>query len=153
VVKAWKNVDEARNGGLQEALDELKPAVVGWYPSGPAAAFAPILRPKGLKSVKTGDTTRKMYKGVEYIELAGLQVSEACQGLADLIRARGIAHPDDPLLNTHITGAQKQYTGDGWRFVRRDAGHCDAAYGFAGVAHIALTRPAAARPRIRSLTA
>jgi hypothetical protein len=153
VVQAWKSADAARKGELQAALDTLKPAVVAWFPSGPAAAFAPILRPKNLKPIKVGDITRKMYKGVEYVELTGLQVSEACQGLADVVRARGIAHPDDPLINAHVIGATRLLSGDGWRFVRRGVGHCDAAYSVAGSAHVALTRPAQSRPRIRSIPA
>lgn len=152
VVQAWRSTEEARSE-LRGVLDELKPAIVAWYPNGPAAEFAPILRPKGLKPIKMGDAVRQMHKGIEYFELSGLQVTEACMGLAGLAKARQILHSDDPLLNTQISGAQKQYTGDGWRFVRRDAGHVDAAYAAAGAAHIALTRPAAARPRIRSLTA
>lgn len=146
VVKAWKTTEEARSE-LQDALDALKPATVAWYPSGPAAAFAPILRPKDLKTIDG----RKMSRGIEYVELTGLKVSEACQGLADLTRGRLVAHPADPLLDAHVVGAQRLISGDGWRFVRRGAGHCDAAYSFAGAVHVALTQPAAARPRIRSV--
>lgn len=148
VVKAWKNAEHAR-AELQDALTDLKPATVAWYPAGPAAAFAPILRPKDLKTVDG----RKMSKGVEYVELTGLKVSEACQGLADLARARQIAHPDDPLINAHAIGAQRLPSGDGWRFVRRGVGHCDAAYSVAACTHVALTMPATARPRIRSISA
>lgn len=147
VVKAWKTVEDAR-AGLTAALDALKPDVVVWYPAGPGAAFAPILRPKDLKTIDG----RKVYQGREYIELTGLKVSEACQGLADLAKARTITHPDDPLLNAHAIGAQKLPSGDGWRFIRKGVGHCDAAYAAAGAAHIALTRPVT-RPRIRSVTA
>ena len=76
-------------------------------------------------------------------------MAEACQGLADLVAARRVIHPDDPLLNAHIAGAQKYWTGDSWRFVRRGAGHVSAAYAFAGAVHAALTVPYV--PKVRPL--
>ena len=131
IVRAWRSSEAARDelGGV---LDELKPAAVAWYPSGPAAAFAPILRPR---------------KGS--VELTGGKVAEACQGLADLAKARQIVHPSDPLLDAHISGAQKLNSADGWRFVRRGVGHVDAAYAAAGAVNLALTLPVVAEPRIR----
>ena len=120
---AWKNTREAR-AELGDLLDQIQPRVTAWYPSGPAAALVPILRPRDGS-----------------LELKGQEVNAACMGLADLVAARRIIHPDDPLLNAHITGAQKYHTGDGWRFVRRGAGHVDAAYSFAGACHAALTVP------------
>jgi hypothetical protein len=151
VVRAWKTTEQARSE-LPGVLAALKPTTIAWYPAGPAAALAPILRPN-LNSVKIGNITRKIYKGIEYVELTGLQVSEACQGLADLVRARRIAHPDDALINAHVIGATRLPSGDGWRFVRRGSGHVDAAYAVAGAVHVALTRPAQARPQIRSIPA
>ena len=151
VVQAWRTTEQARSE-LQDALDKLKPAVVVWFPNGPGAEFAPILRPKDLRTVDG----RRMSGRVEYIELTGLKVPEACQGLAGLAKARQVIHPADPLVDAHVAAAQKQYSGDGWRYARRVGDrpiHVDAAYAAAGAAHIALTRPAAARPRIRSLTA
>lgn len=152
VVRAWKDTATARSE-LPGVLKELAPSSVVWYPSGPAAAFAPVLRPRDLKAMKGPNGLRHMSKGVEYIELSGLQVAEACQGLANLTRGRLISHPSDPLIDAHVVGSKKLPSGDGWRFTRRGAGHCDAAYAVAGGAHIALTQPIAARPRIRTLSA
>ena len=138
VAAAWSDTEEARTGtaetpSLQELLRKINPKAFGWYPAGPAAAFAPICRP-----VK-GST-----------ELTGGKVLEACQGLADLSKGRRIVHPDDPLLNSHVGGAQRLVSGDGWRFTRRGGGHCDAAYAVAGAAYLALTIPPAGRAVFRS---
>lgn len=120
---AWKTTREARDQ-LPALLDQIQPRATAWFPSGPSAALAPILRPRSGS-----------------LELKGQQVNEACMGLADLVDARRVLHPGDPLLDAHVTGATKYYVGDGWRFVRRGAGHVDAAYAFAGIAHAALTVP------------
>jgi Terminase large subunit, ATPase domain len=130
IVRAWKSTDAARDD-LPGLLAELKPTAVAWYPAGPAAAVAPILRPLDGN-----------------VELKGLQVAEACQGLADLAQARQVIHPADPLLDAHISGAAKLPSGDGWRFTRR-GGHVDAAYAAAGAVHVALTVPAVTPLRVR----
>lgn len=133
VIKAWRSTDEARFQ-LAQVLDELAPVQLAWYPSGPAAALAPILR------ARPGS-----------IELTGGKVGEACQGLADLAATRRVVQPGDPLLDAHIAGASKLHTGDGWRFVRRGAGHVDAAYAAAGATYTALTMPAPSRQGLRIL--
>lgn len=133
IAAAWNTTDEAR-AELDTILDKIRPVELGWYPSGPAAALAPLLRRR---------------KGNR--ELKGAEVTEACQGLADLAHARGLVHNDDPLLNAHIGAAQKLNTGDGWRFTRRGGGHVDAAYAFAGMVHVALTMAEPQRARIRML--
>jgi hypothetical protein len=134
IVKAWRTSDEARAdlGGL---LDKVKPQVVGWYPTGPAAALAPILR------VRPGSE-----------ELTGMRVAEICQGLADLARARGIVHADQDLLNAHVQYASKLPSGDGWRFTRKgggETGHVDAAYAAAGAVNLAQTMPPPRKAQIR----
>jgi hypothetical protein len=133
IAAAWNTTDEAR-AELGPLLDRIQPAELGWYPSGPAAALAPVLRRR---------------KGQR--ELKGAEVTEACQGLADLAVARGLVHNADPLLSAHIGAAQKLHSGDGWRFTRRGGGHVDAAYAFAGMVHIALTMAEPQRARIRML--
>lgn len=129
IAGAWKSTDAARDA-LPALLADVKPRVVAWYPAGPAAAFAPILRP------------------LDGVELTGLKVPEACMGLADLAIARRVIHPADPLLDAHISGAGKLPSGDGWRFTRR-GGHCDAAYAAAGAAYVALTQPETVPLRLR----
>lgn len=122
VIGAWSDTDQARRA-LEELDDRIQPAARAWFPSGPAARLGPTLRKLG------------------YEPITGATVAEACQGLADLVAGRRILHPDDPLLNAHIAGAVKLRQSDGWRFVRRGAGHVDAAYAAAGAVHTALTMP------------
>jgi hypothetical protein len=133
IIAAWRSTDEARFQ-LPKVLDELAPVQTGWYPSGPAAALAPILR------ARPGS-----------LELTGSKVGEACQGLADLALARRVVHPGDALLDAHVAGASKLIQGDGWRFVRRGAGHVDAAYAAAGACYIAQTMPQPSRSGLRIL--
>jgi hypothetical protein len=131
IVDAWPSTTVAR-AALPELLQRVDPRVLGWFPTGPAAALAPVLRAHPASR-----------------ELTGREVAEACQGLADLARARRVLHSADPLLDAHIAGARKLITGDGFRFVRRGAGHVDAAYAAAGAVYLALTEPPEARPRLR----
>ncbi|MGH3190014.1 MAG: hypothetical protein ACRDOL_22665 [Streptosporangiaceae bacterium] len=134
IAAAWKNTDAAR-AELGPLLDRIKPVVTGWYPSGPAAAFAPILR------ARRGSA-----------ELTGGKAAEACMGLADLTRALRVVHPADPLLDAHIRGASKLNSGDGWRFTRRGEGHVDAAYAAAGAVKLAQELPPVTRARIRMIS-
>lgn len=124
IAAAWHDTRAARVE-LSDLLDRINPAALAWFPSGPAAALAPDLRRR-----------RKV------VELRGQDVSAACMGFADLVRARGVLHPGDPLLNAHMGGASKLHSADGWRFTRRGVGHADAAYAAAGAAYAALTLPA-----------
>lgn len=149
VVAAWKSVEEAWEK-LGSVLEQLKPDAVVWYPGGPGGAFAPILRPAKPRVPLPAGKKPTLPGGIESIELNGGKVAEACQGLADLAKAHKLVQPNDPLLNAHIAGAQKLNAADGWRFTRRGAGHVDAAYAAAGVAYVAQTLPAVARPRIRT---
>ncbi|HEV8653330.1 MAG TPA: terminase [Actinomycetes bacterium] len=134
VIKAWRGTDEARFE-LGDILDKVQAVQEGWFPGGPAARLAPILRARPNQ-----------------VELTGGKVGEACQGLADLATTRRVVHPGDPLLDAHVAGASKLYTGDGWRFVRRGAGHVDAAYAAAGACYLAQTLPQPSRQGLRILT-
>jgi hypothetical protein len=58
-----------------------------------------------------------------------------------VVQNHQLLHPDDDLLNAHVNGSQRKDSGDGWRFVRRGAGHVDAAYAAAGAVHLARTLP------------
>lgn len=134
IVKAWANTDDVR-AELPGLRAKIRPVVFGWYPGGPAGALAPMMR---------------QFKEAQ--ELTAGKASEACQGLADLVRTRQVVHPGDPLLDAHVKGAQKLVSGDGWRFGRKGSNqHVDAAYAAAGAAYLALSMPAVVRSRIRML--
>lgn len=128
IVKHWTDLAKAR-AELPALLERVAPRAVGWLPTGPGAAFAPIFLDLDDGSALT------------VVKLTGGDVPQACMGFASLVEARRIIHPNDPLGNAHVANAQKLTQGDGWRFVRRDVGHVDAAYAMAGATHIALTLP------------
>lgn len=130
ILAAWQTTTLAR-AELPSLIGQISPAAVAWFPSGPAAALAADLRQ------------------LEAIEIRGSEVAEACQELADLVRARQILQPADPLLDAHVAGSQKLHSGDGWRYSRRGAGHVDATYAVAGAVHVARTLPVE-RPMPRS---
>jgi hypothetical protein len=131
-VATWKSTDAARVE-LPDLLDRMNPRATAWFPSGPAASLAPMLRAR---------------KGS--LELKGGAVCEACQGLAQLVTDRLLIHPGDPLIDAHAAGAIKLHIGDGWRFSRRGGGHVSALYAASGAAYAALTVPQVVRikPRV-----
>jgi phage terminase large subunit-like protein len=132
----WTTTEAARFA-LPDLLKRISPQATGWYPVGPGAALAPIMRAQ---------------KGS--VELNGSKVTEACQGLADLVKGRRIIHPGDPLLDAHIGGAERLPSGDGWRFTRRGgmhSGHVDAAYATAGAVYLAESLPPPKRGSVRVL--
>jgi hypothetical protein len=131
VVGAWESPEDARND-LPTLLAEIKPRVFGWFPSGPAAGLAADL----VALPKTQ-------------ELRASEVAAACQGFAEQVTARRVIHNGDPLLMAQVTGVSRLYVGDGWRFVRKGAGHADAAYAAAGAVHLARTLPKSiGKPRL-----
>jgi hypothetical protein len=129
VLKSWKNTADARKE-LPDVLRKVKPAAVGWFPGGPAAAIGVTLRKIDVNK-----------KPIKIVDITGQDVNEACQEFADLAKALQILHPNDPLLNGHVAGSKKLRVGDGWRFVRRGVGHVDAAYAGAGAAYVVRTLP------------
>lgn len=134
VRKAWTSDDDVR-AELPALLGELRPMVLAWYPGGPAAALATILRPK------TKDGRLKPGR-IKVVEIVGGKAAEAVQGLADLMKGRGVVWNGDPLLDAHIRGSQKAPAGDGgFKIVRRGGGNVDAAYAGAGAVQVALTNP------------
>jgi hypothetical protein len=124
VVASWTDLNEAIKA-LPEHLKRVKPRVFGWFPDGPAAQFA---------------TTLRRVKGQR--EIKGKEVTEACMMLVGVINRLGVRHGDDPLLTAHIIGARKLEVSDGFRFVRKGAGHVDAAYCAAGGVLLADSLPA-----------
>lgn len=122
IIEAWQTTEQARDE-LPDLIERIAPRATSWFPGGPAAALAADLR------------------SLDAVEIKGIEVTESCQELADLVLARRVLHPDDPLLNAHIAGSSKLHSGDGWRFNRRGQGHVDAAYAVAGAVHVARTVP------------
>ncbi len=113
VVEAWSSYAEME-AALPGWLEKVNPASRWFFPTGPAAAKAGMLRDLGFAEIK------------------GAAVQEACQGLAADVRAGQLVHRDDALLTAHVIGAERMISGDGWRFTRKGAGNVDAAYAAAG---------------------
>lgn len=132
----WTSPQAARDQ-LGPLLDRIRPDVTAWYPTGPAGAFATILR-----------------KRPGSLELSGNKVAEACQELASLVTSRQVVHGGEDILDAHIGGAIRIPTADGWRFGRKgEAAPCDAAYAAAGAVSAALALPEPKRARVRSFQA
>lgn len=129
-IAAWSGhgcTDQLRNE-LDGLIAKVKPAKIGWFPSGPAAALAADMKERHDWPPA----------GVEVEEIRG-DVAAVCMGFAEQVTALKIAHSGDPLLDAHIAGAEKITHGDGWRFSRKGAGHVDALYAAAGAVHLART--------------
>jgi hypothetical protein len=150
LVQDW-TTSAAVRAELPALLEKIKPKAFGWFPGGPAAELATTLRPLALK-YNRHPGKRQDGEFPENGEISGSAASEVCQELAGIVRARGIVHAGQDLLDTHVRGASKLNTGDGWRFTRRGEGHCDAAYAAAGVVNAALRLPVRKRARIRMIS-
>ena len=88
----------------------------------------------------------------EAARLSAIMEREAAQGLADLMRASRLVHPDDPLLTSQALGAQRvdAVGGEsGWCLTRRGGGHCDAVYAAAGAVHLARSAPVVPKSPMR----
>jgi hypothetical protein len=130
-VAAWsgQGCTEQLRRELPGIVAKVKPAKLGWFPSGPAAALAADMQ----------ERSGWPPEGVELEEIRGEDVAAVCMGFAEQVTAVKIAHSGDPLLDAHIAGAEKTTHGDGWRFSRKGAGHVDALYAAAGAVHLART--------------
>ncbi len=119
VAGSWDSTAAAL-GGIAEVVAEARPARLAWFPNAPTAAMVTdLMKMKRAAPLAAGDAVL------------------ASQGFAELVTSRRVVHNNDPLLTAHASGATKLYSGDGWRFTRRDVGHVDALYAAAGAAFLA----------------
>lgn len=154
---AWEGpdaLDQAR-AELPELIQKIQPAEFGWFPSGPAAALGPELRswrlrfrrvvPKFTTDPATGLTRLQTDTEDEFSRMSAGLEKEACQTFAADVSGGRILQPDSELINTHVYGATKLRSGDGWRFGRPVTGgqHVDAAYAAAGAVYLARLVPEA----------
>lgn len=130
VIKTWRK-DELHlvAAELEEKLKQYRPRQFAWFPGGPAARLA-----SSLKTLKI--------PGVNIRALTGAEVFDATMGFADAVNNGQVQYGlQDAVLNDHVTGAQKAYSGDRWRFTRKTRGSVDAAYAAAGAWYLANTMP------------
>lgn len=141
VVRAWDgpNCSTELAAQLPGLVKKHKPVAVVWFPGGPAASVAAAME----KRRRRPDEAPWPPRGVEIEEVRG-DAPAACMGFASLVNGRRLIHGADitdqdwattDLLSVHALSADKLPVGDAWRFTRRDAAHCDAAYSAAGAAH------------------
>lgn len=124
---------------LPDIVAGIAPRQVGWFPAGPAAA---------LTADMTASKTRNWPpRGTELVEVRGELVA-VCMGLSEQVRTVGLRHPRDPILDSHIAGAQKLYRGDAYAFRRMGVDPCNGAYAAAGALHLARMLPAPRQPAI-----
>jgi len=129
---------------LPGVLTAARPRVLGWLPGGPAASVAADLKtPKGRRRAA------RLPVGLRVEEIRQ-EATAVCMGFSALVSSAEVAHSDDGLINAHVAGAERLWQGDQWRFVRKGAGHCDAAYAVAGAAHLALIMPQPVNPGSRA---
>lgn len=143
VVKAWDGQAATRQAAaaLPDLVTKVAPRKIGWFPSGPAAAMAADL--------KTKRGTSWPPRGVK-VEEVKAETSAVCMGFSALVKGDQIAHPADPLLDSHIGYAEPLHSGGTWVFSRKGEGHVDAAYAAAGAVHLARTLRTTGKPRIVS---
>lgn len=123
----------------------VKPRVVGWLPSGPAAALAASLADRSVKPGGRRGTWPP--RGVTVEEIRG-ELTAVAMGFAELVDARKAAQSADPLLDSQVSAAEKLPRGDAWVFSRKGEGDCDALYAAAGAAHLARTLPPSSTGRL-----
>jgi len=128
-VAAWTDMRKMRRELPGKVAKAKK---FGWFPDGPAAAFAADLAKRSGANWPP--------KGVEIEEIRS-DVPAVCMGFGQQIEDGDIAQSDDPLMNMQVKGAEKLKSGDRWRLTRRGDGNCDAAYAAAGAVHLARTLP------------
>jgi hypothetical protein len=111
--------------GLTELI---KPRVVGWFPSGPAAAVAAKMRGRFAR------------RGTTVAEIQS-ETAAVCMAFAKEVVAKTLLHSGQEMLDDQVTGAEKGWQGNTWVFVRRGGGDVDAVYAVAGAAHLARSLP------------
>jgi hypothetical protein len=134
VVAAWSGFGctKALRADLPGIVAKVRPRVIGWFPSGPAA-------------VLTADMMARRGQGwppkrVKVVEIR-TETTAVCMGLAEHAASGSLSHPRDPMLDAHIAATEKLRRGDAWVFGRRGAGPVDGAYAVAGAVHLARTLP------------
>lgn len=137
-VHEWSGPDAASR--LERELagwaQRVRPAALGWFPAGPAAAVAARLADRRKDGVRGWPP-----RGVAVAEIRG-ETTAVCMGLAKEITAGILAHSGQAMLDAQIGAAEKLARGDAWVFGRAGDQPVDAVYAVAGAVHLARTAPA-----------
>jgi phage terminase large subunit-like protein len=138
VVKKWHGfgATKALRAELPGLVAKIRPRVLVWLPSGPAAAVAAAL------AEKRGQWPPRR---VEVREVRS-DVAQICMGAAEIVSAGELRHPRDPMLDQHVGQTGKAPRGDQWVFARRGSGPIDGTYAMAAAVDAARTLPAPPPP-------
>lgn len=148
VVADWTDLTEAA-AGVAAWTHANRPAALGWFPRGPAAALNASLRDRRKTS---GARSWPPYR-VKVAEITA-DTTAVCMGFAQVVRSGMVVHSGQELLDAHVGNTERRVMGDaGWVFDRRaGGGHIDAAYAAAGVVHLARTvRPRRQATRLQAI--
>lgn len=142
VVESWAGpgCTKAVRADLPDIVRRVKPRVVGWLPTGPAASLT-----AELKAQKGPRRAAWPPRGVKVEEITA-ETAACCMALADLVLAGEIVQPKDDMLTAHVHAAQRKRYGDRWVFARAGSGAIDGVYAMAGAVHLARTLPPAPPP-------
>ncbi len=146
------NAAKALRAALPGWVRKIRPAKLGWIPSGGAAAIAADLHDG--KKLTGGD--RSLSPVPMKVEAIRAELNAVCMGFSQLVASGQFEHyavPEQKLLDDQALGAAKLWRGDTWVFSRKGEGHCDALYGVAAAAHLARTMPAHGSGQLRIITA
>jgi hypothetical protein len=150
VVAAWagEGCTDALRQDLPGWVERVSPAVLGWFPRGPAAALAADLGESDGPGARTALEVA-LGAGRSPVSISAESAS-VCMGFHEQVRSGRVAHSADPLLDAHVLAATKRASGGRWVFALPvQGGHVDAAWSVAGAVHLARTMPApVGRPRI-----
>lgn len=141
VIQAWNGFGCLRDvrADLPGIVDRVRPRVFGWFPNGPAAAVAADLADRGHRNWPPRRVT---------VEAIRAEQTAVCMGFSSLVQGEDVKHPNDPLLDQHITSSTRLWRGDAWVYARRGASPIDASYAAAGATHLARTLPPAPAPLV-----
>lgn len=114
--------------GLPALAALIQPRVIGWFPSGPAAAVAAKMRGRSPR------------RGTTVAEIQG-ETAAVCMAFSKEVVAKTLAHSAQELLDAQVAAAERLWQGNTWTFTRRGGGNVDAVYAVAGAAHLARSLP------------
>lgn len=80
--------------------------------------------------------------GVTVVPLTAAETTAACATFARAVTDGTVAHRDDPRLNDAVGGARRKFSGDGWRWTRRESDtDISPLYAVAVARHLWATEP------------
>lgn len=135
VVRRWtgQGCIAALRLDLPELVAQVRPRVIGWFPSGPAASLEADMAENRERNWPP--------RGVKLEEIR-TDVAAVCMGAANLVASGAIRHPGDAMLREHLAAAMRMKRGDAWIMARRGSTPIDGAYALAGAVHLARLLPA-----------